>query len=381
MIKKITSKMIMFLIILLVTLFIINSIGIFNRKAKTYPAKVGVLDVQLTKDIYLFRNEVNVFSNTSGDVEFLVKNGKRVSVGQEIAKIKPKSMPNLEKASSDEYNIIDVNDVDSNLEALNNKLSYSIQENKFSEINELKERIARLNLIKDNLVKNDNKLYFNRAISSETKESNETIITAPISGIASFETSDDDEYFSSNNVSLMVDESLKNIKERKINQEVRKGDNLLRVVDNLSVFAYIPLEKKELEYFKIDDSIDIKLENETISAKVYNIIDLDYKTGIVLNIKEMFTDCYSSRKIGAVIVPSLSRGLIIKESSIVEKDGTVGVYILKIDDTKEFVPIKIKSSINDQSTIYYDSFTVELENGKTESVDTVNLYDEVIEKP
>ncbi len=64
---------------------------------------------------------------------------------------------------------------------------------------------------------------------------------------------------------------------------------------------------------------------------------------------------------------------MIKNSSLVKKDGKYGVYVLDVNNQANFVLVKIIGYNDDFAIVIGDSFS---ENGKF--YNTVSFYDEVL---
>lgn len=90
---------------------------------------------------------------------------------------------------------------------------------------------------------------------------------------------------------------------------------------------------------------------------------------------------HNLRVINFKVIPKAITGIAIKNSSLVERDGVQGVYILRKDSRREFLPVRVITTVGEESIIYSDYYTVLNEDGITESITTVSLYDEIVEEP
>ena len=72
------------------------------------------------------------------------------------------------------------------------------------------------------------------------------------------------------------------------------------------------------------------------------------------------------------------KGLIIPNTAIATVGDETGVYVKKVNGSFEFEPIKIINSDGTNSVVYADTFSVLREDGLTDTVKTISVYDEVL---
>lgn len=375
------------LIILFVLAFIyvvVDKTNLFKRGYSTYPARIDTISLEMNKKVFIFRNETIISSSKSGDIEFLVEDGKRVAYGTPIAKIKVKDIKEDKKSKKNDidYNkcLIDLTSINSKLEGLSTKIRHAVKMENFSETGDITEKQSKIIPIKIAANQNNDRIVLNNSVNSQRSVDNDLIITAASSGIVSLETGEDDILFSYLNRVLIKDSCLKDDKLRGVKTSVRSGEPFIRIVNNTRTYLSVILDENELESFNIGDTIDISIANTVVKASVEYLINLKDKKNVIFVVEEKFENDHKFRALNAILIPKKSKGLIIKNSSIVEEKGELGVYVLRTDESKEFVPIKIKVRVGNDVSVYSDYFMI-TEEGKEKSVKTLKLYDEIVEKP
>jgi len=121
----------------------------------------------------------------------------------------------------------------------------------------------------------------------------------------------------------------------------------------------------------------VYLPKGEIKAKVHNIIPDGERWKVILSTNRYYVDFVEQRKLGATVLTSDYKGIIIPNESITSIEEQIGVYVINKKDEKVFTPIKVYATDGEDSCIavefYYD------EEGQR--INTVDIYDTLVRKP
>ncbi len=387
--NRFISALIMSSIVIILLAFFLKTLGIFDENIKTYPAQIKKLKIELEKDAYIFRDEVIIGAAGDGEIEYYVEEGERVYAGQPIAS---QTIESLEDEYDDEGRkktyildslddyMIDLEKIRSNIRSLEDELAYLVQQDKYSEIEDVKQRLGSLYIIQS-AFKDSGSLTQNLPLVKATREEGRYIYYAPIPGLVGLEQSNYDQLFHINNIHLINYQKLQGIEGSSFLRQAHKNQGFIRLVDNKETYIVTELTENELALFDEGGLCTIYIGDKRISVENYQLMRTEQQTGMVFRCFEDYPGMTSSRFERVTIIPEETEGIYVKTKSIIELEGQPGVYILKNNGKKVFVPIKIKGHIADEAVIYSDYFTIYRDDEINESIETVNLYDEIVEEP
>lgn len=150
-----------------------------------------------------------------------------------------------------------------------------------------------------------------------------------------------------------------------LHQQIKPGDIIVNIINNKSGFkAYADLPTDDIKYFKINDNINIKFENKTLSAKITSLtqnansygnseiaIDIDYDSEIADNSyyhAELELPSYEAYKIPALAAQIDDKGTYI---FIAENDIAKKIYIQPIEQINDQLTLKADSELLDKSIV------------------------------
>ncbi|HZK10523.1 MAG TPA: HlyD family efflux transporter periplasmic adaptor subunit [Clostridia bacterium] len=387
--NKILSTLVITSIIVVLLAFFLNTLGIFEQNVKTYPATMEKLKVELEKEAFVFRDEIIIGALEDGILEYYVEEGERVFAGQPLARLTPSEL--LEELDSEgnkvphtfeapEDLMINIEGIRSNIRSLEDELSYLVSQNKYDEIEDVQERLSSLYLIQS-AFKDGKELNISQPITRSSYQNGQHIYYASQPGLVGLTTSSYDQFLNLDNIHLINYSRLEDIPESDVLTKAYKGQGFLRIVDNKESFIVAELSEAELSFFQEGRLSTILIDGARISAENYQILRTEQQTVIVFRIFEDYPAMTSHRNMKVMIIPEETEGILVKTKSIFEQDGQPGVYILKNNGSKVFLPIKIKGKVGDEVVIYSDYFTLKRGESTNESIETVNLYDEIVEEP
>lgn len=386
--KILSTLLIASAVVILFALFL-NTLGLFEQNLKTYPAKIEKLKVELDKSAYIFRDEMIFGALDDGDVEYFVEEGERVYAGQLIAQLTPSSVPEQRDKEGNKLSyvleppeelMINIEGIRSNIRSLEDELSYLIKQNKYDEIEDVRQRLSSLYLIQS-AFKDDKGLSINAPLIKSGFENGRYVYYAVRPGLIGLETSLYDQLFRPNNMHLINYSKLGEIPSSEFLRQVHKGQGFVRVVDNKESFLAVGLTEAELAFFQEGSPCTLLIDGVKVTAENYQMLRTEQQTGMLFRIFEDYPGMTSHRRVDVQLIPEETEGILVKTKSIIEQDGQPGVYILKNNGNKVFLPIKIKGRVGDEVVIYSDYFTLNKGENANESIETVNLYDEIVEEP
>ena len=387
--NKVLSTLLITSVVVVLLAFFLNTLGLFEQNLKTYPATIQKLKVELDKDAFVFRDEIIMGAYEDGELEYYVEEGQRVYTGQPIARLTPSALPEELDSSGDKINyildppedlMINIEGIRSNIRSLEDELSYLVKQNKYDEIEDVRQRLSSLYLIQS-AFKDGQGLSILKPIINPALENGRYTYYAIKPGLIGLESSIYDQLFGLDNIHLINYSKLENIPTPIFLSQAHINQGFIRIINNKESFMAVELNETELSFFIEGGLCTILLDGMRISAENYQALRTEQQTGMLFRIFEDYPTMTSQRKINVKLIPEETEGILVKTKSILEQDGQPGVYILKTNGRKVFLPIKIKGHVGDEVVIYNDYFTLNRGENANESIETVNLYDEIVEEP
>lgn len=158
---------------------------------------------------------------------------------------------------------------------------------------------------------------------------------------------------------------------------VRKGEPLFKVTKNGRWYLVFYLDNEEAEKYYAGRTVTINIEEEDVTVKVAYTEPGDKKTKIALSCKHFYEGFLETRRLETVVTVAKAEGLVLKDISLVEKDGQIGVFVKNKLGEHVFKPISIKADNGEECVAYSDIFVDEGGN----FVETIGTYDEIVEEP
>ena len=167
-------------------------------------------------------------------------------------------------------------------------------------------------------------------------------------------------------------ESIQNITSKEINSIVLNAKNNygIKIVNNSQWYVCALLDKDDEKYFKKGMAKDVNINNKYYTADVINILRNSKSVILVLRFKNDLDVENLGRTIKGYIIKSKYDGITIPLTSIIDYNGSKGVFI-NINGYAEFRKIKIISTINSNAIVIPEA------KSKPELME----YDEIICNP
>ena len=336
---KYTNLFILIVIVYISVQIIIWAIGYFT---KTKVLENECISLKIKETGLVVMEEYLIKSNEEGTVSYNVSSGEKIQ--------KDKS-------------ILTVNQLNQNDEIS-------------SQIKSLQDDIKKLeqekNSVNSNIILNKKE----QLKILESKRNNYFIdYKSPISGIVSFKYDDNYDKLDRQKEDIEEDiiDSIENnfvdIKSEK--HKVKSSDILLRIINPNEVYVYIFTDKNVL---KNNQDVNIVINEQEISGKVYNIYKKNGKNVAIIKIMEQNMSIYDTRIKEFDIIYKKIEGFKIPIESIVEENNILGVYVIN-EETKmpEFVSLG-KNFYKDEKYVYVDY-------NRSKDEKNLNLYDRILLYP
>lgn len=163
-----------------------------------------------------------------------------------------------------------------------------------------------------------------------------------------------------------------------IKDSVSIGDPIFKLItsDVWYIVGIVPTDAADK--YQEGTSVTIEFETGSVPATIQQVITKDDRSLIVASTSKYFAEYDQVRQCTVNFVLRDDKGLIVPNSAIGLEDGQDGVYVKKIDGEYDFTPIKVINTDGTNSVVYADTFSVLREDGLTDTVKTISVYDEVL---
>lgn len=158
---------------------------------------------------------------------------------------------------------------------------------------------------------------------------------------------------------------------------VRKGEPVFKVTKNRRWYLVFYLDNKSAEKYYSGRTVSIDVNDKEVPVRVAYTEPGDKKTKIALSCKVFFDGFLDERRFDTTVTVASAEGLVLKDSSLVEKDGQIGVLVKNKLGQHVFKPVSIKADNGEQCVAYSDIYVDEGGN----FVNTIGTYDEIVEMP
>ncbi|MBQ6314604.1 MAG: hypothetical protein IJI11_03260 [Mogibacterium sp.] len=156
-----------------------------------------------------------------------------------------------------------------------------------------------------------------------------------------------------------------------------KGEPIFKVTRNSKWYLVFYLKNADAEKYSVGRTVRIRVGEEDVPVKVADIEPGEKTTRIALSCKLFFEGFLEERTLDTVVTLASAEGLVLKDSSLVEKDGQIGVLVKNKLGEHVFKPVSIKADNGENCVAYSDIYVDEGGN----FVETIGTYDEIVESP
>lgn len=159
----------------------------------------------------------------------------------------------------------------------------------------------------------------------------------------------------------------------------RKNTPIFKISENgpWGIIFFVSNKDKDDFYVGQDFDIEFKETKNIIRGKVVAKEEKKEKTRVVVQSQDHFKELLEMREAKIKIPVSRGRGLIIRNSSIVKKNGKTGVIVKNKVGKNVFKPISIIADDGIKSAVYDDIYVDE----RGQFVETLTIYDRILRRP
>ena len=321
-----------------------------TKEVKTVPVTEFTADNTVSCDAYIFRSEIPLHITGSGRSAVpCARDGERVQIGSEVAKVYSESSPRT---------VAEISDVESRIKLLESggmngtvslKESSRIEAEIYSTLAEIREasavgdirtaqdlRAVLLTLMnKRSLLSGGGAADFRAEIGQLEAKKQELSaslgsylesITASSGGYYYSVTDGYETVFKAEDIEEMSYESMKKVLS---SSPVKEDNRAGKIVTDSYWYAVCPLDKKYLETFRLEKDYTVKFAGDfNITMEVYKILSGEDGIAVILKTNYLPDSFTFTRMQSAELVTGTSSGLKVPVAAVRVVSGKVGVYVL-----------------------------------------------------
>ena len=159
---------------------------------------------------------------------------------------------------------------------------------------------------------------------------------------------------------------------------IKKNQPLYKLITSDTWYIVCLVPNENTDKYTWGNSVSIEFETGSVSGKIANIYPGDEYASVVISTSKYFADYDKLRQCDVTIVLSDSKGLIVPNTAITTIDEQTGVYVKNISGDYIFTNVKVKADNGTNSVVYADTYTVLYEDGLTDTISTISIYDEIL---
>ncbi len=367
--------------------------GFLMDEKLTETVVYGQLNIENTYDGIIFRNELIVGTNVEGNIRYNVADGDKVKKGLKVAEIYRDSggaaSVQVSEAESEEYVsaqtlTISEEDLDLEIDKLVDALLEARRRQDFMQVHDLKQDLD-LKLDKREMLKNMENISgsgFEEAFvgGGVLSEGQSITLYSPKSGIVTFASDGMESVLTLDNIYKLDYDNLlqQQIQVRTLTTDyVTNAKPVYKIVDNSVWMLVAIIEKSEIGLYDEGKYVKVRINGEVVTGVVSKVFETGEKGALVLKMTEQVTDFHKERVVKATIIRENYQGLKIPNSSVINRDGLQGVYILGVDNKAVFKPVRIIGYDKEYAIVKNGFVEVQSEEG-SERVRSIDINDDVL---
>lgn len=401
---KLGSVLIALFLLLYVPSFIF---WVYGKNVSTDIIRNGDIQDSINLDAVIVRNEVVLNSPIGGKCIKEINGGEKVGANGRIATVLNKSSEKLmEDLKALDIKIIEAQKKrNENLELFSDdlkKIEKEIEEklkeiiklestNELAKSSELKKEVDELiqkkatiagSLSKPNAYIQsllDEKNNLQKRINENTKD-----ITSSISGIVSYMIDGYEDFLTPDRISELTLKDIENIEEKGIQKDiegagVEEGKPFAKVITDIEYYLVMALDSKLAKEYKVDDSINIKLNElgKVITGTVfYRSNNMEGKEILAVKVSNAVSETASLRKLNIDLIKNQYSGLKVPLRSLRNIDmneKTAEICLVKANRAR-FVKVEIVGKNEEFAIIKNIDKSIDSDNGNGYSISLYSSY-------
>lgn len=388
------------IILIFLGIYILSNIlgGIIKKSTDTLVLENKVVRESFKKKGLIIRDEYLLESSMNGSVKYCIKEGNKIKKGDDVAyiyndSIDEKTVNTLNELKQDISNIesgntkivkSDIKNINEGIEKSSLNIQNSLLDGNIHVDSDFK-KLSKLIDDKNEIIGSDLNSKTLQDKENEAKkvsnliQDNSQLFKAKNSGVVSYKFDNNEKKLNLESIGSIKKSDIENTKEKYIDikkdGEVKKGEPVARVVNNLKQYVAISCNEKEVKKLNVGQKIILSSDIEKINANVYDI----YKDGndyiVILAISEQNVEIYDTRVKEFDIIYKSIEGLKVPKDALAEVDGKKGSYVISETGEEKFVEL--------QGTFYEgeEYIVIDYYKNQINGIKTINIYDEIILNP
>lgn len=379
---------------------LLNNMTSYTVQVET--VEYGDLVESINKQGVIIKDEQIILSQSKGNIDYLVQEGKRVPRNKKIAEIQSGEVNLQEKEKLDTINrriesiksnrneeILksDIYKIDVITKRLREEIKTNLMNSDIENIQNLKEElleaIDKKSLIwgeKSIIGKNIKTLEEEKFKIENKLNSSVQSVFAQESGVISFNQDEYEDILKLSSIEHLNSKYLLAVKNKenriKKNDKVGVGDPIGKIINNHIWYIAVVLDEKESSHLKIGTNLKVRKDGQVFNAKVKNLYkDENNKNISILEVYEEKVDFYDVRVCDFNIIYRQISGIKIPKEAVITVKEKRGVYILSETGSSIFKELKSILGENDEYIV------LDYSDIKKNRIETVDLYDELIINP
>ena len=356
---------------------------------KTMTISYGSLENGCPVTCYIVRNETVYYSDRDGGVNYHYEEGTGVRAGTEILTAGSADSKASESFYEDYNNraasVSDMSAVLSDQDRLDEVETALVEERAGTDDAEkgaaMDKYIAVLDEYSDSEANNFNtSADINSSGKVDASFGKTGIMTTTSSGTLSYILDGYEAAFSPYTMAMLDREKLEKLEYETTNMDTGKtlkGEPMFKIVDNRKWYAVAWIEPELLGSFSEGQQVRMDFPDGQVEGTVSKLYDQNTEIMVIMAFDCYYENLSSIRKVDTEIYTAESNGLLVENSFIASEDGVPGVYVMDVVGDTTFTPVKILATDGKNSLVASGYFYQKDENGDSQRVETVNIYDEI----
>lgn len=394
--KRNNSNIVKVLMVLLIISFILYYFDNVRFDIESYSAEKGTIEKKYEGKGILIKDEEIYYSDYTGTLKQYYSEGDRIKKGTLVSSVYPNmqaagisgEIDKINRAIAAKENSQGQDEKLEYLKELENEIQFLLIENKYEEAFETLKRYEEdIGFSNEYTNMNLDDLYSKRNELSSSISNNSVPVYSKNSGIISYEIDQAEEIFMFDKIDSFNagDYNIINLEEKLISKEkIEINDPIIKIINNFNYYIMIDVKNIIIEN---DKYINVRLKkiDEIVQCNIVKKQVYNSNTFLIIEVDKYFHEFFNERYIDIELILDKYEGIKIENSSIIEKEGKKGVYVIGASKIVRFYPIKVlgnnqEKSIIEEGTTYTVNSRGQIElNGQ--SYFTVKLYDKIISDP
>lgn len=396
-IKIIITLIFMIFFIILVT----NSTRILKNSTATVIVADGSLSFEEQADGYIIRDEIILQGqNYKNGMVQILSDGEKAAKGEPVFRYYSNSEENIldqiAKLDEEINEILETNPINimsnSDIISLEKQIEDTVNDmydlNYLQEINEHKNKIdayiSKKAQMTGTLSPEDSyvKTLINQRTNLEQElEKGSEIVSAPISGLASYKVDGLEEILKIDNFDYLTSELLDGF-DLKVGASVPLSSEKGKIVNNFECYIAIPMNTEKAMNAKVGDNVILRLSNtDEIKSKIVFIKEEEKNRILVFEIDKEIAELLEYRKISVDIIWWKYTGLKVSNNALIEENDKIYIERKRAGYTEKIL-VKVLRQNDTYSIVenYEDEElrTLGYSEEEIEEMNNIKLYDEVL---